>query len=84
MENFNFEQMQVALNNVNAATQTVGGAAALLVSAQQSFHGQVALLAQAYQGAQEQIAEQAAKIAELEAIVGAQAQHEQAQEADNG
>ncbi len=84
MENFNFEQMQASLNNVNAATQTVSGASALLISAQQSFHGQVVRLVQAYQEAQEKLAEQAAKIAELEAIVGAQTQQEQAQEADNG
>ena len=71
MESFNFEPMQAALNSVNAASQTVGGAASLLIGAQQTFNGHVVRLVQEYQKAQDKIAEQAERIAELEAMLKA-------------
>ncbi len=66
MEQFDFDKLQTALNNVNHAAGIISSGAALLGSSQQSALLKINELAQAFYALQREIAEKDAKIAELE------------------
>ena len=72
MGNFDFQQLQSALANVNNAAGVISGGASLLATAQQNALQMVSTLAQSYQQLQAELEEKTAKVAELEAIVAAE------------